>query len=1169
MRTKGYRSTFVSMLVIAGLVIPIGAAAAAPGDVVISEFMYHPESDVSPDEFLEIHNAGGTSVDISDWCFSGITFCFPPGANLPAGAFVVVAEDATAFQSAYGFAPDGIYTKSLSNGGETLELLDAGGAIIDEVTYDDAAPWPVTPDGLGPSLELIDPSLDNDDYLNWAASTAAAGHTAGESNSVAATGLGPRITDVVATPANPGAADDVVVTATITDVAGATLFYRVNFGSEQTVALAPTGGDGYAATIPDQSAGDLIRYRIEATNANTTNAFPRVDDTITYEGVFVVNGLTSNLPIFEWFIPDGDYDELVDNPTVDIDKKAVLVYDGTVYDNVQVNIRGKKSQTAPKVNWKFEMPQGHDFDMPGFLVEPVDEFAVQADWSDHAHGRTILGWDAYGLAGVANMEIFPVRVQRNGDFQGLYRYMGLFDGTWREREGYEDDQFFKASTGAFDDNRPLEDNRFEKKTPKDEDYTVLEDFLDGIALSGNAQRNYLLENADIPQMINYAAVTAILAHHDSSSKNFYFTQSPDTGRWSILPWDLDHSLGNPCCGVDSDFVTPAEPGDKTNDLMEAILDQPEWTDMYFRRLATLVDEILEPGRMESVYDTVVGPSEPEADLDFVTWPHQPWHNYDNQRSKLFDAIDDRRAAFTSDPRVPAPQGAAPNIVINEIQYDPAAGGDAEYLELYNPSSSQAIDLSDWSITDAVDLEIQPGTVILPESHMVFVADDPTFRTTYGDTIFVGDRFGGGLSSGETITLVRADGSTADQVTYGGAGWPTATGGPSLELINPLADNNDPANWGVSNQPLGTPGAQNDVGGGGPDGVAPTTAVSFPGSGATVNTSSVTLAGSASDNVDVDRVEVSLQNTATGQWLQPGGGFAATFATLEADLVDDQGSTTDWELPTTLADGPYTVTATAVDTSGNNDASPAVRSFTVDTAVADTIAPDGAIVFPSPGQTVTTNVVTITGTVSDNVDVGVVDVAIRNRDTKQWLQPDGSFANAWKRVPTTITADNGASVEWEFTTPALGSGRYRVILHTWDAAGNKEQPNERANFVVDAGGGGPDTVDPDGTISYPADNAVLTNGVVTLTGTATDNVDVQIVDIAIRNRDTGQWLQPNGTFASQWRRIPTVITVDNGTVVDWEFGTPDLANGRYRAMLYVFDAAGNKDETKAFARFTIE
>ena len=45
-------------------------------------------------------------------------------------------------------------------------------------------------------------------------------------------------------------------------------------------------------------------------------------------------------------------------------------------------------------------------------------------------------------------------------------------------------------------------------------------------------------------MINYAAVTAITEHVDSSSKNFYLAQDPATDRWSILPWDLDHTWGN-------------------------------------------------------------------------------------------------------------------------------------------------------------------------------------------------------------------------------------------------------------------------------------------------------------------------------------------------------------------------------------------------------------------------------------------------------------------------------------------------------------------------------------------------------------------------------------------------------------------------------------------------
>ena len=55
--------------------------------------------------------------------------------------------------------------------------------------------------------------------------------------------------------------------------------------------------------------------------------------------------------------------------------------------------------------------------------------------------------------------------------------------------------------------------------------------------------------------------------------------------------------------------------------------------------------------------------------------------------------------------------------------------------------------------------------------MTFVSNDPTFRATYGATVFVGGRYTGDLAASETLTLTRADGSTADTVTYGGAGWP--------------------------------------------------------------------------------------------------------------------------------------------------------------------------------------------------------------------------------------------------------------------------------------------------------------------------------------------------------------------------------------------------------------
>lgn len=61
-----------------------------------------------------------------------------------------------------------------------IRLLDAAGEVVDALTYDDAAPWPVEADGNGATLALRNPLLDNTAAASWGAS--ASGGTPGERN---------------------------------------------------------------------------------------------------------------------------------------------------------------------------------------------------------------------------------------------------------------------------------------------------------------------------------------------------------------------------------------------------------------------------------------------------------------------------------------------------------------------------------------------------------------------------------------------------------------------------------------------------------------------------------------------------------------------------------------------------------------------------------------------------------------------------------------------------------------------------------------------------------------------------------------------------------------------------------------------------------------------------
>ncbi|MBE0639139.1 MAG: lamin tail domain-containing protein [Bacteroidales bacterium] len=142
-------------------------------NVVISEIMYNsPEGGTDTLEYLELYNADNIAHNLAGWYFSaGIDMILPDYELLP-GAYLVVAYNANAVFNAFSVAALQWTSGGLSNGGEAIELKNAANVVIDFVLFDDASPWPIAPDGFGPSLSLIDLASDNELAENWAPETA-------------------------------------------------------------------------------------------------------------------------------------------------------------------------------------------------------------------------------------------------------------------------------------------------------------------------------------------------------------------------------------------------------------------------------------------------------------------------------------------------------------------------------------------------------------------------------------------------------------------------------------------------------------------------------------------------------------------------------------------------------------------------------------------------------------------------------------------------------------------------------------------------------------------------------------------------------------------------------------------------------------------------------------
>jgi hypothetical protein len=430
--------------------------------VVINEINNNPLNSKSvPGEFVELYNPLTTAVDLSGWAFTkGVEFLFPAGTFISPKGYLVVADNPSTLQSQFGVAALGPWAGGLNSEGETLDLSDPTGAVVDSVSYGLGFPWPTVGDPPGCSMQLLNEGLDHNLGGSWRSALP----TPGTRNSVATANVPPHVRQVSHAPKQPSTADVMTITAKVTDpdgVQNVTLEYQVvDPGNYIRLASAaytntwipiPMHDDGIAgdvvagdsiftAQVPGnvQTHRRLIRYRITASDPQG-NAIrvPYADDPspnfayFVYDGVPVWSGAVnpaSNAPAvfgtnimrqvrpFQLIanasdVSNSQYNSAYDNGLYNF--KGTVVVDGEVYDHVGFRVAGQNSTfVTGKNKWKFRFNRGHWFDFPddrgkslNTRRETIKFSGLTEPWA--AWNRGLAGLDEglafrlYNLAGVA------------------------------------------------------------------------------------------------------------------------------------------------------------------------------------------------------------------------------------------------------------------------------------------------------------------------------------------------------------------------------------------------------------------------------------------------------------------------------------------------------------------------------------------------------------------------------------------------------------------------------------------------------------------------------------------------------------------------------------------------------------------------------------------------
>ncbi len=138
--------------------------------IVITELMVEPPSSHRDGEYIELYNNSGRTISLDAWRIDeGVDYAFPASTSLAPGEYLVVASNPDYTRQAHpGIRVLGPYEGNLSNSGERVCLVDSWGNLADEVHYATGGEWPFLAGGLGSSLELKHPDIDNSSPSAWA-----------------------------------------------------------------------------------------------------------------------------------------------------------------------------------------------------------------------------------------------------------------------------------------------------------------------------------------------------------------------------------------------------------------------------------------------------------------------------------------------------------------------------------------------------------------------------------------------------------------------------------------------------------------------------------------------------------------------------------------------------------------------------------------------------------------------------------------------------------------------------------------------------------------------------------------------------------------------------------------------------------------------------------------
>ena len=551
------------------LILALGLTPAASfANVVINEILYHAPEDQDDVQWIELLNDADQTADLGGWTLDdGKLFTFPAETQIKPHAFLVAALNPERFTQTYNNRAVGPFKRPLKRGGEKLTLKDAQAKVVDTARFQDKAPWPVSADGYSASLERICPTASGESADNWVGSplppTPKPAGTPGAKNASSSAVL-PPVVSVTELPDLVAPGQPLQVSARVKGSEPAkevVLLYRAVTdkaeGTEVALPMAKQADGQFAASLPAQANGTLLRYRVKVTTLSGARRLCPAQTDLRPTFSTYVHERWATAPISLGVLILGGSDRAAATP-------QQRGWFGFGRPPGFGGRGGEESSRAPcgasafihvdSKNGKAELfdyvsaaPRNGE---RGFILHfhkdrpyhGMTAATVLFEGNERSLLVEALSYDLYRRAGNAAPLAEFVRLWVDGRMVGYQLLVERPNKSFLRRHNVETKgNLYKLrwfGQGIVGQHKKLTHTQ-----------TGHEDLVAVIALLTNTKNNpdeqwaVIQKHFDVDQVATHFAVNMVLAHWDGFFNNYYTYHDTQTDKWQMYAWDHDKTWG--------------------------------------------------------------------------------------------------------------------------------------------------------------------------------------------------------------------------------------------------------------------------------------------------------------------------------------------------------------------------------------------------------------------------------------------------------------------------------------------------------------------------------------------------------------------------------------------------------------------------------------------------